>query len=71
MINNVSRILGERLLSITEVSLKTGISRSTLTNLYYRRAKRIDFITIEKLCDYLEIPMSELFEYEPEKRRVE
>ncbi|WP_321378439.1 helix-turn-helix domain-containing protein [Trichococcus shcherbakoviae] len=67
MKNHVSKIFGERLLSITEVSESTGISRNSLTRIYYKRTKAINFETIEKLCDYLQVPMSELFEYEPIK----
>lgn len=67
MKNNISKIFGERLLSIAEVAEASGISRSTLTAIYYRKTKGIQFETIEKLCDYLQLPMSELFEYEPPK----
>lgn len=66
MKNNISKIFGERLLSIAEVAEASGISRSTLTAIYYRKTKGIQFETIEKLCDYLQVPMSELFEYYPE-----
>ena len=65
--NNISKIFGERLLSITDVSKATGISRTALTAIYYRQNKGVQFETIEKLCDYLQLPMSELFEYEPPK----
>ncbi len=65
--NNISKIFGERLLSITDVSKATGISRTALTAIYYRKNKGVQFETIEKLCDYLQLPMSELFEYEPPK----
>lgn len=67
MKNNFSKILGERLLSISNVSKQTKISRTTLTNFYYRRNKSVSYQTLEKLCDYLEIPLSELLEYEPKK----
>ena len=65
--NNISKIFGERLLSITDVSKATGMSRTALTAIYYRKNKGVQFETIEKLCDYLQLPMSELFEYEPPK----
>lgn len=67
MKNNFSKILGERLLSISNVSKQTKISRTTLTNFYYRRNKSVSYQTLEKICDYLEIPLSELLEYEPKK----
>lgn len=68
MKNNFSRILGERLLTITEVSKATGISRSALTELYYKRTKRFDEKTISRLCDYLEIDMFELLDYKHKKK---
>lgn len=66
MNNNLSMILGAKLLTITKVSNDTGLSRSTLTALYYKRAKRVQIDTLKKLCDYLHISLSELIEYEPE-----
>lgn len=67
MYNNLSAILGSRLLSITQVHEDTGISRSTLISLYYRRAKNVKLDTLRKLCDYLKVPLSELIEYTPKE----
>lgn len=67
MRNHFSRILGERLLTISKVHEDTGIARSTLINLYYRRAKNVKFDTLRKLCDYLQIPLSELIDYTPKE----
>lgn len=67
MKNNFSKILGERLLSITDVSKETGISRSTLTSFYYRKNSMIQYETLIKICDYLQINLSELIEYEPKQ----
>jgi len=67
MKNNLSMVMGARLLSISKVHEDTGISRSTLINLYYRRAKNVRLDTLRKLCDYLQIPLSELIEYTPKE----
>lgn len=67
MINNLSKILGSRLIPISKVQEDTGISRSTLTKLYYRRSKNIELETLRKLCDYLQVSLSELIEYTPKK----
>lgn len=67
MDNRLSEILGARLLSISTVQKRTGISRKTLTGLYYRRAKNVKFDTLRKLCDYLQIPLSGLIEYTPKE----
>lgn len=67
MKNNFSKILGERLIKVVDVYNATSISRTTLTNFYYKRSKNIQLETLVKICDYLQIPLSELIEYEPEK----
>ena len=65
MKNNLSMIMGAKLLSISKVHEDTGIARSTLISLYYRRSKNVKLDTLRKLCDYLQIPLSELIEYKP------
>lgn len=42
--------MGEKRYSIEDVHKKTGLSRTTISNLYNDKATRIDFETIEKLC---------------------
>lgn len=64
--NNFSTVLGKKLLKISRVSKDTGISRTTLTNLYYRRSTYISFDVLDKLCKYLNCNVGELFEYEME-----
>jgi len=66
--NNFSTILGAKLLKIEDVNKATGISRTTLTNLYYKRQNNVELKTLRKLCDYLKVPLSELIEYTPQKK---
>lgn len=68
MKNNFSKILGERLISISDVSRETGLSRSSLTTFYYQKSKMIRFETLTSLCDYLNVNLSELIEYKPTKK---
>lgn len=68
MINNFSTILGHNLLTITNVYKGTGISRSTLINIYYQRTRSVKLNTLIKICDYLQVPLSELIEYIPNKK---
>ena len=56
--------MAERMVSISDVSNSTGLSRTTLTHLKYQRQKRYDLKTINMLCQYFEITPDELFEYE-------
>ena len=64
--NKFSVILGEKLLRISKVAQETGISRTTLTNLYFRRAQGVTFEVLDKLCNYLDCEVSDLFEYKPD-----
>lgn len=64
MINNhLSRLLGENLIKISDISKGTGISRTTLTRLYYRRAKGITFDVLDRLCKYLCCSVGDVIEY--------
>lgn len=67
MNNNLSKILGEKLLKVSDISAATGISKTTLTAIYYQRAINVQLSTLQKICDYLQVPLSELIEYEPKK----
>ena len=65
--NKFSVILGEKLLRISKVAQDTGVSRTTLTNLYFRRAQGVTFEVLDKLCKYLECDVNDLFEYRSDK----
>ena len=64
--NKLSRLLGERLLKISKIAKDTGISRTTLTNLYYRRSTAISFDVLDKLCTYLNCRIEDIIEYQNE-----
>ena len=64
IINNLSTIMGKRRIKISTLYKWTGISRSTLTKLYYDKTTMIKLDTIDKLCSALDITPGELFEYE-------
>ena len=60
----LSTLMGKERYSIQDVHIKTGLSRSTVTQLYHDKATRIDFDTIEKLCALFQCDMAALFELE-------
>lgn len=62
--NKFSRILGERLIKISTIAKDTGISRTTLTSLYYRRSTAISFEVLDKLCTYLDCGIEDIIEYQ-------
>lgn len=63
--NRLWVLMAERRTKISIVSDATGISRTTLTNLKYNRSNRIDFKTLEVLCQHLRVTPEDFFEYKP------
>lgn len=59
---NLSRLMGEKKLKISDVSRDTGINRGTVTRLYHETAIRVEFDVLQKLCMYLDCDISELLE---------
>ena len=62
---NLAAIMGERRLKISKVAADTGISRTTLTALYYDSGKGVQFETANILCEYLDVGLSDLFVFVP------
>ncbi|WP_429683221.1 helix-turn-helix domain-containing protein [Bacillus paranthracis] len=50
-------------MTIQDVHIKTGLNRNTISNLYHEKVKRIDFDTIDKLCDLFNCSIGELLEH--------
>jgi hypothetical protein len=59
--------MGEKRYSIVEVSRRTGLTTSTISNLYNDKVKRLDFDTLEKLCKLFNCQPNDLFEYIPDE----
>ena len=58
--SRLAAILGERRAKISAISHATGISRTTLTNLYYCKNAAISFAVLDRLCEYLECTPGDL-----------
>lgn len=69
--NRLSRIMGDRLIKITQMAKDTGLSRTTITNLYYRRTRQIDIETLNKVCNYLQCQISDILEFTPDEKSQE
>lgn len=63
----LSTLMGRDKLQIQDVHEKTGMSRSTIANLYYERTRRIDFDTIEKLCQLFNCEVGEFLYLEEDE----
>ena len=49
---------------VAELIRGTGINKTTLHKLYNGDLTRIDFDTIDRVCDFLDIQVGELFIFE-------
>lgn len=58
--NNLAVILAERGLKMIDVINGTGINKNTISSLVNNRASGIQYDTLDKLCDYLNITPGEL-----------
>lgn len=59
---NLSRILGEKKLKVSDVERATGLHRHKVASLYNETAKKVDLETIDKVCEFLDCTVGELFE---------
>ena len=60
--NNLSDIMGAKRIKIYELEKISGISRSTITRLYYNQTNTVSFNTIENICKALNCTPGDLFE---------
>jgi len=59
---NLSKLMGEHKVNIQTIHEETGLNRNTISNLYHEKVSRIDFSTIDKLCDFFNCEVGELLE---------
>lgn len=59
---NLSRLMGEQKMNISDVARSTGLNRSTISLLYHETATRIDLESIDKLCRLFRCQVGELLE---------
>lgn len=50
--------------TIEELRVRTGISRATLTSIYYGKGKGVQFQTLGTLCKVLDAGVGDILEYE-------
>lgn len=61
--NNLSKLMGEKRMKMSELEKISGLSQGTIIKLYYDRTKGIEFHTLERLCYALECTPNDIFEY--------
>jgi putative transcriptional regulator len=66
IVNRVSREMGARRLSQRELVRRTGLSASTIADVYHARVQRVDLATLDKLCAALDVSVGDVLEYRPD-----
>ena len=64
---NLSRLLGERRMTQSDLVQKTGIRAATINELYHDIAERVSLEQLDKICEALNCELSELIERRKEK----
>ena len=60
MKNNLRVILAMQKKKVSDVFEGTGISKTTLTSLYYEKSVNPSFNTLKKIADYLNVKIDDL-----------
>lgn len=63
IVNRLSRIMGERRMSMQDLVRLSGVSYSTVFDLYHDRARRFDLTTLDRLCTALEVGVCDILEH--------
>ena len=71
IVSNLPVLLAERRMKVADLIRMTGISKSTMHKLYNEQTSRIDFETMDKICEALDVGVGELFTYIPNEASEE
>lgn len=67
---HLSELMGKKKLKIADLARETGLHRNTITLLYKEEATRIELEAIERLCNYFNCGVGDLFELVPDKEQA-
>jgi len=60
---NLSRILGEKKMKMSDLAKESGVSKTTILSLYHEKAKGVTFEVLEKVGTALDCEVSDLLEF--------
>ncbi|WP_201532703.1 helix-turn-helix domain-containing protein [Psychrobacter ciconiae] len=66
---NLPILLAERRLRVADLVRMTDISKSTLHRIYNDETTRIEFDTLNKLCEVLEVHPGDILKYVPDETK--
>ena len=61
-------LLEKRGMAQTELQAKSGLGYSTINALYHGKTERVEFGTLEAICEVLDCAVGDILEYQPEKK---
>ena len=65
---------GRRALTMRELARETGLALSVLSNLAMNRTERVDFKTLDRICDFFHVGVGEVLvrasEQEPDDKEA-
>jgi putative transcriptional regulator len=62
-------LLEKRGMAQTELQARSRLGYSTINALYHEKTERIEFATLERLCEVLGCEVGDLLEYAPDGKR--
>ena len=62
-------LLEEVGISQSELSRQSGVSFATINRMCTNATKQVSLTVLDQLCNTLRVPVGDLFEYQPAKRR--
>jgi len=65
----LKELLEKRGMAQTELQARSGLGYSTINALYHEKTERIEFATLETLCEVLECEVGDILRCVPEKKR--
>ena len=64
---HLSRLMGEHKIKTAELARELGLSRGTISSLYYETAQKIDVKVLDSLCKRFGCKLQDLIEYVEEE----
>jgi putative transcriptional regulator len=64
----LSKKLGEERMTQATLARMTGIRPTTISDLYNEMAARVGLEQLDKICEALNCPLSDILEYVPNKK---
>ena len=62
--NRIESLCKERGITINALSYLAGVANSTIKGIFYMKSKNPGIVTIKKICDGLDISLTEFFDTE-------